>query len=624
MRQLHRLRAGERAGRSARPFILLALSFWFALPARATIDYRVGVSEPERHLFRVVMVIPDVRREVTVRLPAWNALYQVRDFAHHVQNVTAADSAGKPLNVAKFDKQSWRITGAGTVVVQYSTYWDEPGPFSSQLNSTHCFVNLATILFYVQERRSEDIRIIFHHLPDTWRVALALKLQDPGAERAGVPSATRPTTAMRESGPYLAPNYDALVDAPVEMGVFEEFSLNGISPPVRVVVHGERSSDSTRDHILSTLRPIIAYETQLMGGAPYEEYLFIYHIGAPAEGAGGGMEHANSTAISIDSIGALSGVTAHEFFHLWNVKRIRPASLEPVDYAREQWTRALWFAEGVTSTYGSYTLVRSGLWTRKQFYEDLAGQITELELRPARRWKSVEEASLDAWLEKYSLYRGPEFSVSYYNKGQLIGVLLDILIRDATDNRASLDNVLRALNENFARRGRFFRDSADIRAAAEEVAGRNLQEFFARYVAGTDELPSAEYLARAGLVLKSLGRSRAEFGFWAGRGPDGASVATAIDPGSPAERAGLREGDVLVELNGGAFPRHPDRWLREHRPGETVRLRIRRDGLEREVSFGLGERQEHMYQIEEEAKPTAKQRRILEGLLRGTTDARQP
>src|SRR2546425_1004674 len=139
MRHLHRLRAGERVGRSVRPFILLALSFWFALPARATIDYRVGVSEPERHLFRVVMVIPDVRREVTVRLPAWNALYQVRDFAHHVQNVTAADSAGKPLNVAKFDKQSWRIAGAGTVVVQYSTYWDEPGPFSSQLNSTHCF-----------------------------------------------------------------------------------------------------------------------------------------------------------------------------------------------------------------------------------------------------------------------------------------------------------------------------------------------------------------------------------------------------------------------------------------------------------------------------------------------------
>jgi len=575
------------------------------------------------------MVIPDVRQEVTVQLPAWNALYQVRDFAHHLQDVTATDGTGKSLGATKLDKQSWRIAGAGTVVVQYSTYWDEPGPFSSQLNATHCFVNLATILFYVQERRSEDIRIIFHHLPDSWRVALALKPQDPGAEPAGVPIAAKPTTVMHESGPYLALNYDALVDAPVEMSAFEEFCLDGISPPVRVVVHGERSSEksaekSTGDHIASTLRRIIAYEIQLMGRAPYEEYLFIYHIGAPAGGAGGGMEHANSTAIWIDSIAALPGVTAHEFFHLWNVKRIRPASLEPVDYAREQWTRALWFAEGVTSTYGSYTLVRSGLWTRKQFYEDLAAQITELELRPARRWKSVEEASLDAWLEKYSLYRGPEFSISYYNKGQLIGVLLDILIRDVTNNRASLDNVLRALNEDFARRGRFYRDSADIRAAAEEVVGRSLAEFFARYVAGTDELPCTEYLARAGLVLKSLGRAGAEFGFWVGRGPDGTSVATAIAPGSPAERAGVREGDVLVELNGAAFPRHPARWLREHYPGETARLRIRRDGLEREVSFALGERQEHIYQIEEEAKPTAKQRRTLKGLLHGTTDPPQP
>jgi predicted metalloprotease with PDZ domain len=150
--------------------------------------------------------------------------------------------------------------------------------------------------------------------------------------------------------------------------------------------------------------------------ARHLSYTFILHIGKGA--GGGGMEHANSTAIGIPSDEYLAGVAAHEFFHLWNVKRIRPASLEPVDFTKEQYTRALWFAEGVTSTYGAYTLVRSGIWSKERFYEDLGEQITELESRPANRWQSAEESSLDAWLEKYPLYDEPDYSVSYYTKGQ--------------------------------------------------------------------------------------------------------------------------------------------------------------------------------------------------------------
>jgi predicted metalloprotease with PDZ domain len=222
------------------------------------------------------------------------------------------------------------------------------------------------------------------------------------------------------------------------------------------------------------------------------------------------MEHANSTAIHLGSSQGAAGISAHEFFHLWNVKRIRPRSLEPVDYAREQWTRALWFAEGVTNTYGEFTLVRTGLVSPQQFYDSLAGATTQLQSRPARLWKSVEEASLDAWLEKYGLHNRPDQSISYYNKGQVLGVLLDILIRDATDNRSSLDDVLRDLNEEYARRGRFYDDSAGIRAAVERRAGRSFAEFFARYVAGTDELPMAETLALAGLTLRPAARVQIE------------------------------------------------------------------------------------------------------------------
>ncbi len=579
-----------------------------AAPAQATIRYAVSVVRPEQHFFHVTMTIPDVQNAVVVQLPAWNAVYGVRDFAHHLTGVRATDEASAPLAVAKLDKQTWRITGSGAVTVRYASYWDEPGPFSSQLNAAHAFVNLATVLMYVPERRGEDVRVSFDDLQPSWRLAVALPQGDPAAGRTN-------------SGAYVAPNYDALVDAPVEMSAFEEFRLELDGPPVRVVVHGDNWK---REQLAEPLRRIIAYETQFMGGAPYEQYLFIYHVGSPTAGAGGGMEHANSTAIYIESVAHLINITAHEFFHLWNVKRIRPQSLEPVDYTREQWTPSLWFAEGVTSSYASFTLVRSGLWTRKQFYEDLAAQVTELESRPARRWQSAEEASLDAWLEKYALYRRPDFSISYYNKGQLLGVLLDILIREATGNRASLDHVLRDLNDRFARRGRFYNDSADIRASVERIAGRSFEQFFARYVAGTEELPCAEVFARAGLVLKAAGSARAEFGFLAVRGPATQTVATQIEAGGTAALAGVREGDILLKLNGAPFPRHPEHWLREHRPGETVRLRFRRDASEKEVSFALSERQVRAYFIEEAGSPTDQQRRILEGLLHGTTDAAQP
>jgi predicted metalloprotease with PDZ domain len=227
------------------------------------------------------------------------------------------------------------------------------------------------------------------------------------------------------------------------------------------------------------------------------------------------MEHSNSTAIAVDSGGAVASVSAHEFFHLWNVKRIRPQSLEPVDRTREMFSRALWFAEGVTNTYASYALVRTGLWSKAEFFDDLGDEITRLESRPARRWQSAEESSLTTWFDKYALYDQSEFSISYYNKGQILGVGLDLVIRDATDNRASLDDVMRRLNEQFARRGRFYPDSQGVRMAAEAVirqfrpdSGAELSELFRRYVAGTDDLPYAEWLSIAGLALKVSGERR--------------------------------------------------------------------------------------------------------------------
>ncbi|HEX4642789.1 MAG TPA: hypothetical protein VH161_04955, partial [Candidatus Acidoferrales bacterium] len=459
---------------------ILAVAFCFASSAYATIDYSVSVAHPEKHVLGVTMRIPEVREQVLLQMPAWNALYEIRDFSSHMLQVTAKDGEGHSLPLRKLDKQTWRVTANGSVTVKYGIFWDEPGPFASQLNPDHAFLNLGMLLLYVPDRRAEGTRVEFSDLPEGWSVAVELdSAAAPGGHHAGA---------------YAAPGYDALIDAPVEIGRFDEFRIEAGGRPVRVVVHGDAGD---RAKLSDALKRIVNYEVSLMNGAPFREYLFLFHVGSMY--GGGGMEHMNSTAISADVPAQLASYAAHEFFHAWNVKRIRPQSLEPVDYTREMWTRSLWFAEGVTNTYGAYTLLRSGIWSPQQFYGNLADEIRELQSRPAHRWQSVEQASLDTWFEKIPLYARPEESISYYNKGEIVGVLLDILIRDRTDNKASLDDAMRSLNEEYARQGRYYNESEGLRAVMEEVIRRkapaadaNLSDFFARYISGVDEIPYAD------------------------------------------------------------------------------------------------------------------------------------
>jgi predicted metalloprotease with PDZ domain len=285
------------------------------------------------------------------------------------------------------------------------------------------------------------------------------------------------------------------------------------------------------------------------------------------------------------------------------------------------YTRSLWFAEGVTSTYAAYAEVRTGLWTPNQFYEDLAYQIQELQDRPARLWQSVEESSLNAWLEKYPQYNQPGYSISYYNKGQLDGFLLDVLIRDATDNRKSLDDVMRSMNENFAKKARFYDDSVDIEATAESIAGASFKDFFAKYVAGTDELPYAETLKKAGLSLITKDIFRTDLGFETARGFAGNQFTVAsVSAGSPAEKAGLQADDLLITLDGQPAARTLLSWPREHRPGDIVKIRLRRRGAEIELSFAVGSAFSPEYHVAPIFNITEKQHRIREGLLKGVSN----
>ena len=568
--------------------------------SRATIQYAVSLDHPERHLFHVSMTIPNVTGEVLVQMAAWNTLYQIRDFSGHVQDVEAFAGSEKVFS-EKIDKQTWRVKGTGTITIRYATYWDEAGPFATQLNSEHAFINPAMILFYVPQRRNEDVLL-----------SIGLESADWGA--AGATHRSTDFSGKYHFENFKSSSFDGLVDAPIEVGKFEQISLRGFQPEIRVVVHGDKWR---KRQVEDDLRRICRYELELMEGAPFERYMFILHLGKGS--GGGGMEHANSTAIGAPSDEYLPGLAAHEFFHLWNVKRIKPASLDPVDYTKEQFTRSLWFAEGVTNTYGSFTLVRSGIWTKEQFYADISEQISELEGRAANRWQSAEQSSLDAWLEKYPLYNRPEYSVSYYTKGQILGDLLDILIRDRTDNAKSLDDVMRALNTDFAKQGKPYRDSLDVRLTIEKITGSSFEEFFQKYVAHAEPLPYQQVLALAGLALYQEERRRPTLGFYAERDARGALVVRSVEAESTAAAAGLLADDVITAWNGGEIPKRLEHWLHEQKAGDMLKLKVRREEQELTLEFRIGELKETLHEVREAPHPSEKARRIREGIVRGTT-----
>jgi len=607
-------RAAIRSARRVAPLsaALIALAF-FAAPASATIHYTVSLDHPERHLFHVEMEIPNPVPGTLVALPAWNALYQIRDFAVRLRQpeLILLSSGAIPYGpLRQIDKQTWQIGApigidrvAVKATIRYSIEWDDPGPFDSQLNPHHAFINLAEILMYVPDRRAEDTSVTFENVPAGWNIAAELP-------------------AGHDAISFSAPSYDALVDAPVEIGNFAQFEFDSGGAHFRVIVDAQQThwSQSTFE---DDLRRITSYELQLMGGPPFDtprkEYTFIFHIGHYADVGGGGMEHANSTAISAESIEAAAAIAAHELFHVWNVKRIRPRSLEPVDYSREQYTDALWFAEGVTNTYTAYALERSGLWPKDQFYRNLAEQVCDLESRPAHKRQSAEESSLDAWFEKYDAYNAPDRSISYYNKGQILGVLLDISIRAATQNHKSLDDVLRLMNDEYARPGKPYGDTGAIRAAVEDVAGKSFQDFFAQYVSGISEIPYAGFFAQAGLAVNIHTNQSPGAGFSLGNAKSAATVSS-VEPGSAAESAGLLSGDVIAFVNGEKAPRDMTAWLHGLSPGEALDLRVLRGSQSVDISFSVGTRVDRDCSISELPHPAGLERRIREGILRGSTD----
>jgi predicted metalloprotease with PDZ domain len=357
------------------------------------------------------------------------------------------------------------------------------------------------------------------------------------------------------------------------------------------------------------LRKIVSTETAWMDDRPYDSYLFIYHF--PKGPASGGMEHAYSTAIDhsardLQDLRGLESTSAHEFFHLWNVKRIRPQSLEPIDYSRENYTRALWFSEGVTSTVADMVLVKAGLLKPEELLQHLSSAISILQSHPARLTQSAEESSLDAWLEKYPNYRAPERSISYYNKGELLGILLDLQIREDSHGRHSLRDLFQEMNRDYAKQGQFFPDSEGVRTEAEKVSGTDLRDFFNRYVAGREELPYEQLFATVGLTLDQQSRTIGDPGFTAGRNFSGPLVVDEIY-GEQASSAGLREGDEIVAIDGAQPGRSLERQFAQAKPGAKTRITVLSRGARKDIDIILASRSVTAYSLTESKAATPAQ-----------------
>ncbi len=566
-------------------------------PQAEPTEYFVSLADQATHLAHVSIRLHSDRETHVLYMPVWNALYQVRNFAANVENVRAQGAGGAAAAVRLETPSHWRVWApAGCVVVSYDIHLNSPGPFGSTLSADHAFFNWAMVLMY-SEARSEPMSIRLLDVQPTWG------LRDLHILGAAAPGKVDQTVG-------IAKNYDELVDSPAEVGIFQQSSFQQDGATYHVVVHGN-PADYDMAKLDGVLKQIAHAEVDWMQGRPFDEYTFLYHF--PHGPAGGGMEHAYGTAIDVNAerlrsdLLPVASVTAHEFFHLWNVKRIRPASFEPVDYQEEMNTSALWFSEGVTSTVGDLMLARSGLIGEQQYLGLLAGEITELQRRPAHTWQSVEDSSRQAWFEGNAFYRSPDRSISYYNKGEIVGVMLDLRIRQLTNGAKSLRDLFHYMNDEYAKQHRYFPDSAGPERAAQQLTGQSFMDFFSDYVSSTKEIHYDSFFQFVGLHIATNTNRVATAGFTTTANLGGQPEVSQVEANSDAQRLGISAGDRVTALNGAPASAYLDDELARMGPGTIVHLELENRRGKRQVDIRLGARQEQSYELRDLPTVTAEQ-----------------
>ncbi|ATB27285.1 M61 family metallopeptidase [Melittangium boletus] len=576
------------------------------------VHYRVSMLRPHTHLFEVRATFPPGPDTLEAVLPVWTpGSYMVREFSRHLQDVRATNPDGEALAVRRTDKRTWRVDARGrAVTLSYRVYAHELSVRTSHLDGGHGYFNGANLFLYTEATRG-----LAHHVtveaPAGWKAFTALDSRD---------------------GAFVADSYDALVDSPFEVGPHTPLTFVAAGVPHEVVVWGDAVQDPAR--LCADLQRICETQARLFGGLPMKRYLFLLYL---TDKGRGGLEHQASTALLFPRVGLHNPrgwedfltLVAHEYFHLWNIKRVKPRAFVPMDYAQENYTSLLWAFEGVTSYYDNRMVLRAGLMSASRYLIRLGETLSALQATPGRKTQTLAESSFLCWVKHYRPdEHSPNSAISYYLKGEVVAVLLDLELRRATDDARGLDDLMRLLWERHGDGSGVPEEG--VEAAASELAGKDLSAFFDRAVRSTEELDFSVF-AHVGLEVRSRPReSASDRGGtppprargegrprgWLGITPKGGATFASVLEGSPAQEAGVYVDDELVALDGwrvdtaALLSRCEDKA-----PGDTVRLTVfRRDKLV-EVPVVLGQKPADAVWLARVDKPTDAQKAALQAWL---------
>jgi predicted metalloprotease with PDZ domain len=569
------------------------------------IEYTVSLEAPQTQTFQVTMLVRSVAsRTLDVAMPVWRqGKYAVIHPAATVRGVTAATASNKPLVIRKTDKTTWRIEadGAPEILVRYTVYANSLNDRTRHVDDTHAFLSGATVFLYVPDRRREEL-LVRLEAPTDWQVSCGLE------HAAGDPRT------------LLAPDYDVLIDSPIEVGLHDRVSFDVDGKPHDIVLWGGVPFNS--DRLERDFAQIIRAVAAIFGVLPYDRYVFMLHV---APGLSGGTEHLNSTIMqmppqALEDEGQyklLLSLAAHEMFHTWNVKRLRPASLRNIDLAHENYTDLLWFCEGTTSYYDELIIVRAGFESPEAYLADLAEAIYQRRARPGALVQNLAESSFDAWIK----FNNPtpddvNSTISYYEGGALVSLLLDLDIRKRSNNRASLDTLLREMYNTFPASGPGF-TTEELVQTLNRITNSRFEEFFEKYIQAAEPYPFEDLFDVVGLEMIPRDTAPRAYSGLSLQDNNGACIVRSVLSDGPAYQAGVNCGDEIVTLNGRKFKAsdinpHLEQTMT---PGDTVWLQLLRRNRLRRVDFKLGTKPNPRWDFRKLASASKEQRAAYESWL---------
>jgi len=531
------------------------------------IQYTLSFPAPHTHYVEVEMVIDGIKQDVTeIKLPVWTpGSYLVREFAKNVVSFEAY-SGNKKLDVRKKRKNIWAVPtkDVGKVTVRYTVYAYEMTVRTSFVDADRAYLNGTSIFMYVGGFIQNDVKVVVEPHGDWKEISTGL-----------------PKT--KDKWVRTAPNYDVLADSPLLIGNQEILTFTAEGIPHYIAIDGESNCDN--EQMVKDFIKITEVETALFEEHPCEEYTYII---LNTEKSYGGLEHLNSTSLIFprwsykpkDKYLRFVSLAAHEYFHLWNVKRIRPMALGPFDYDNENYTHLLWVMEGFTSYYDEYLLRRADFIDDKTYLGMVVKNFNYCENTPGADVQSLTEASFDAWIKYYRQNENSSnCAISYYSKGAAVSILLDLEIRYASGDKNSLDDVLRYLYQEFYKKqNRGFTDD-EIQAVCEQFAGKSLEDFFTNYIWGTTPLDYDKYLGYVGLqTMDRLSDSSSPYLGTNTKTENGRLLITKVVIDSPAWNSGLNVNDEIVAIDGFRVTEKLGDWMAKYGVGETVTLTITREG----------------------------------------------